>query len=90
MTNDSAEGSWSDGTIAWYIEWGWGEHNTELGCSPIRTLSTRYDQTFTMDQFGTLSVMKFGNTVSRGTNDVIRLNDVVVVGEPLTLEEQNE
>jgi hypothetical protein len=39
---------------------------------------------------GTLTVTKFGNVVTRGTNNVIRLNDNIVVGIPLTQEEKEE
>ena len=45
---------------------------------------TRYDQTFTIDEYGTLTVSKFQNAVVRGTNNVIRLNGDIVVGTPLT------
>lgn len=34
--------------------------------------------TFRIDQHGTLSVLKFGHVVSRGTNNVIKLNGNIV------------
>ena len=53
-------------------------------------MTTPYNQTFTFDEYGTLTVSKFQNTVSRGTNNVIRLNGDIVTGRPLTEEEKNE
>jgi hypothetical protein len=43
-----------------------------------------------MDSHGTLSVSKFGNVVSRATNNIIRLNGNVVIGATLTKEEKDE
>jgi hypothetical protein len=76
--------------MVWNIRWGWGELNSERGDVPVKVMSIRYDQEFEMDQFGTLTVTKFGNVVTRGTNNVIRLNDNIVVGIPLTQEEKEE
>ena len=53
-------------------------------------MATLYNQMFTFDEHGTLTVSKFQNTVSRGTNNVIRLNGEIVTGVPLTEEEINE
>lgn len=53
-------------------------------------MAVRYDQGFSFDEYGTLTVSKFQNTVSRGTNNVIRLNGDIVVGEQLTEDEINE
>ena len=53
-------------------------------------MTVRYDQTFTFDEYGLLTVSKFNNTVLRGTNNVIRLNGDIVTGVPLTQEEINE
>ena len=39
---------------------------------------------------GTLTVSKFMHAVSRGTNNVIRLNGHEVLGSPLTQEELDE
>ena len=55
-----------------------------------KTMTMSYNQTFTFDEYGTLTVSKFQNTVSRGTNNVIRLNGDIVTGEPLTEDERNE
>ena len=56
----------------------------------MKTMTVRYDQTFTFDEHGMLTVSKFQHTVSRGTNNVIRLDGDIVVGTPLTEEEINE
>jgi hypothetical protein len=78
MTWNLGEGSLSDGMIVWYINWGWGDRNAEPGDLPICSLVTRYDQTFTIDSEGTLSILKFDHIISRGTNNVRRLNGRIV------------
>jgi hypothetical protein len=78
MTYDLTEGVWSNGELVWHIRWGWRERNAERGDEPVKSMSVRYDQTFRIDHEGTLSVLKFGHIVSRGTNDAIRLNGNVV------------
>ena len=90
ITYDITMGEWSEGLIVWLIPWGWGEIESAQGDSPEKMMMARYDQTFSFDEYGLLTVSKFLNTVSRGTNNVIRLNGNVVVGEPLTEEELNE
>jgi hypothetical protein len=90
ITYNLTEGSWDRGIMVWNIRWGWGELNSKRGDVPVKVMSIRYDQEFEMDQFGTLTVTKFGNVVTRGTNNVIRLNDNIVVGIPLTQEEKEE
>ena len=90
MTYDLTKGEWSEGLLVWYIPWGWGGRESVQGDLPAKTMIVRYDQTFSFDEYGLLTVSKFQNTVSRGTNNVIRLNGNVVVGEPLTEEELNE
>jgi hypothetical protein len=78
MTYDLTEGVWSNGELVWYIRWGWRERNAERGDEPVKSMSVRYDQKFRIDPEGTLTVLKFGHIVSRGTNNVIRLNGNVV------------
>ena len=90
MTDDMTRGAWSDGLLVWYITWGWGELNRSKGDPPVKAMTVRYDQTFSFDEYGLLTVSKFQHTVSRGTNNVIRLNGDVVVGTPLTEDEINE
>lgn len=90
MTFDQSCGAWTDGLLVWDIPWGWGAPNSVSGTLPVKTMVTHYNQTFSIDEYGTLSVSKFLNVVSRGTNDVIRLNGNAVVGEPLMEEELNE
>ena len=88
-TYDLTRGEWSEGLIVWHIPWGWGERESAQGVPPVKTMKVRYDQTFSFDEYGLLTVSKFQNTVSRGTNNVIRLNGDIVVGDPLTEEEIN-
>lgn len=57
---------------------GWRERNAEAEDEPVKSMSVRYDQTFRIGPEGTLSVLKFGHIVSRGTNNVIRLNGNIV------------
>jgi hypothetical protein len=90
MTYDLCAGTWSDGVLVWHIQWGWAARDAVKGEQPIKTVQTRYDQVFTMDSHGTLSVSKFGNVVSRATNNIIRLNGNVVIGATLTKEEKDE
>jgi hypothetical protein len=78
MTFDATQGRWDDGILRWNIQWGWRERNSDIEDIPVKTISERYDQTFTIDQDGTLSVLKFNHTVSRGTNNIIRLNGDIV------------
>ena len=89
MTYDMTRGEWSEGLLVWDITWGWGTLNSTEGDLPAKAMTERYDQTFTFDEYGTLTVSKFQDTVSRGTNNVIRLNGKVVTGLPLTEEEIN-
>ena len=90
MTNDLSVGEWSNGLLVWNITWGWGERGSKKGDPPAKAMTVRYDQTFTFDQYGTLTVFKFLNSVSRSTNNVIRLNGNIVTGVPVTEEELNE
>ena len=90
MTNDLTMGVWSDGLLVWNIIWGWGGQTIKQGDPPVKAMTTPYNQTFTFDEYGTLTVSKFQNTVSRGTNNVIRLNGDIVVGVPVAEEEINE
>ena len=90
MTYNLSMGEWSEGLLVWQIPWGWGELNSSQGDPPVKTMTVRYDQTFTFDEHGMLTVSKFQHTVSRGTNNVIRLDGDIVVGTPLTEEEINE
>jgi hypothetical protein len=78
MTYDASMGNWRDGVITWYIQWGWGEFNSEQGDLPLGIIPKRYDQTFSINNEGTLSISKFGHIVSRGTNNVFYLNGTIV------------
>jgi len=79
MTWDTQYG-WGTGDITWHIDWGWGDDTSELGDDPVKTMahSVHYDQHFVMTQDGMLTISKLQNAVSRGTNDVFRLNGVEV------------
>ena len=82
MTFDMSQGSWSEGTLVWNITWGWADHGAESGTLPVKSISLPYNQTFSFDGYGTLTVLKFRHSVSRGTNNVIRLNGDVAQGVP--------
>ena len=90
MTFDLSVGVWSSGMLVWDITWGWSEKDRAPGDLPVGQVAVPYNQTFTFYPDGTLEVLKFQQVVSRGTNNVIRLNGEVVQGVPLTLEETNE
>ena len=83
MVSDIGLGAWSDGLLVWDITWGWAEKESSDGDVPVKTIPTPFNQTFQFNAYGTLSVNKFDNTVSRGTNHVFRLNGNVVYGYPL-------
>ena len=82
MVFDLNAGTWSDGLMSWDIPWGWAERGCPDNGVPVKTLATQYNQVFQFSADGTLSVAKFGNVVSRGTNNVFRLNGVVANGHP--------
>jgi hypothetical protein len=77
VTFDLSEGVWMDGTLVWNITWGWSERESCEGDPPVKEMTTPYNQTFTFAADGTLSISKFQHAVSRGTNNVIRLDGVV-------------
>ena len=71
LTNDVSFG-WRDGAIIWTIPLGWNEHGTSGEADPIKTNAVPEHQTFIITPDGTLSVIKAGWYVSRGTNTQIR------------------
>ncbi len=71
LTNDVSFG-WRDGAIVWTIPLGWNEHGTSGEADPIMTNAVPEHQTFIITPDGTLSVIKAGCYVSRGTNTQIR------------------
>ena len=75
LTNDVSFG-WQDGAIIWYIPLGWNEHGTSGETDPIKTNSVPERQTFIITTNGTLSVIKAGWYVSRGTNTQVRLGRI--------------
>ena len=76
LTNDVSVG-WRDGTIIWSIPLGWNEHNTTGLSLPLKTSDVPEQQRFVITADGTLTVMKAGHYVSRGTNTQIRLDGVL-------------
>ena len=72
LTNDISFG-WKDGSIEWSIPLGWNEHGTEGETAPLKTNAVPETQTFIITSNGTLTVIKAGYFVSRGTNTQIRL-----------------
>ena len=77
MTYDLSEGSWSSGLLVWSIKWGWAEINRSDGDPPAKEMTAPCNQTFAFAGNGTLSISKFQHAVSRGTNNVVRLDGVV-------------
>ncbi|MBO7687500.1 MAG: hypothetical protein J6V72_14000 [Kiritimatiellae bacterium] len=75
LTNDVSFG-WRDGAIIWTIPLGWNEHGTIGETDPIKTNAVPERQTFIITPNGTLTVVKAGFFVSRGTNTQIRLERV--------------
>ena len=79
---------WSDGVMQWKIPVAWyqrfaGEQYSwpRNSLETVRrrmTASESYLQIFTMTEDGTVTVSKFGHIISRTTNDVIRLDGVIV------------
>ena len=68
---------WSNGTMTWEIPNAWiPATNYTPGISERMLLKTY--QTFTITTDGTVSVSKFGNTITRTTNDNITVNGVLV------------
>ena len=77
MTYNLLEGSWSRGLLVWNTIWGWSERNSSIGDPPAKEMTNPCNQTFTFAIDGTLAISKFQHAVSRGTNNVIRLDGVV-------------
>ena len=75
LTNDVSFG-WQDGDIIWTIPLGWNEHGTGGETPPVKTNSVPEQQRFNITPSGTLTVIKAGYFVSRGTNTQIRVGRV--------------
>ena len=73
MTFNQNEGVWTNGRIVWLINWGWAKKDSQFGDIPVKEIDTPYNQTFRIDENGTVSVTKFQCTIIRGTNNVIRM-----------------
>ena len=73
MTFNPNEGVWSDGLITWRINWGWAEKDSQFGDIPVDEITTPYNETFRIDEYGSLSVTKFQCRIVRGTNNVLRM-----------------
>ena len=79
---------WSDGVMRWKIPVAWYQRFADEQYSwprnSFETLRRRiaasesYLQIFTMTENGTVTISKFGHGISRTTNDVIRLDGVIV------------
>jgi hypothetical protein len=68
--------------VAWYQrfageQYSWPRNSLETVRRRM-TASESYLQIFTMTEDGTVTVSKFGHIISRTTNDVIRLDGVIV------------
>ena len=77
MTFNVNEGVWLNGWMVWRINWGWAKNNRNLGDLPVKEISTPYNVTFQIDEYGTLSLSKFQHRVVRETNCVIRLYQIL-------------
>ena len=82
MTFDMSEGAWHAGEMVWDISWGWADVNKEVGDLPTKAMSFSCNQTFAIDEKGTLTVSKLQKMVSRGTNNVIQINGVLDLSRP--------
>lgn len=79
---------WSDGVMRWKIPVAWYQRFADEQYSwprnSLETLRRRiaasesYLQIFTMTENGTVTISKFDHGISRTTNDVIRLDGVIV------------
>ena len=79
---------WSEGVMSWKIPVAWYKRfNDEQYSWPRNSFesvrcripaSESYRQVFTMSETGTMTITKFGHTISRTTNDVIHLDGVLI------------
>ena len=68
---------WSVGEMTWDIPVGWRKRGTSV---EARALPVQYESHWTMDADGTIGKSKHGHTISRTTNDVMRLDGVIING----------
>ena len=71
---------WSWGIMTWDIPIGWTYANPDEGDPQEKNFPVQYLSTWTLEADGSMSKSKHGHTVSRTTNDVIRLDGVIVNG----------
>ena len=76
VPNDVSFG-WRDGAIIWTIPLGWNEHGTSGETEPVKTNAMPEQQRFVITLNGTLTVIKAGCFVSRGTNTQVRSGEVL-------------
>ena len=62
--------------MTWNIPIGWSYGETTNG-DPEKNFPVQYLSAWTMDAEGTVSKSKHGHSVSRTTNDVVRLDGVI-------------
>jgi hypothetical protein len=65
---------WVAGTLTWPIPVVWAIPGGVPGSGPTNNSLGRTDQTFMVISNGTVTVLKYGNSVSRGTNGVYTIN----------------
>ncbi|MEI6077297.1 MAG: hypothetical protein WCS94_17080, partial [Verrucomicrobiota bacterium] len=56
---------WSDGHFSWVIPGKW-----KIGSGPTNNIANGWDQRFTINSLGTVTVTKFGHTVTRHINEI--------------------
>lgn len=66
--------------MTWDIPIGWTYANPDEGDPQEKNFPVQYLSTWTMEADGTISKSKHGHTVSRTTNDIIRLDGVIING----------
>ena len=71
---------WSWGLMTWDIPIGWTYANPDEGDPQEKNFPVQYLSTWTLEADGTISKSKHGHTVSRTTNDIIRLDGVIING----------
>ena len=70
--------AWTDGYAYMDNPFGWGQIDSQNGDPPYTMFATDTEDEFILYANGTLGVRKLFNQITRTTNDVIRLNGVLI------------
>lgn len=68
---------WTSGFLSWNVPYGWAASNCAMDAEPLGRFAEDVRHEVTLSPDGTTSIMKFGNVISRMTNDMVRLNGVI-------------